>query len=284
MANNLESRLTQNTNTPAQQRPKTMADQIRAMTDQFQMAAPKGMEAQQLVRDALTALRQNPQLGECDPATVLGGLMTCSQLGLRPGVLGQAWLLPFWDNKARTRKAQLVIGYQGLVELAYRSGRIESVSSRVVYENDEFELIYELSGDRMIHRPTLDGHRGKPRLFYAVAQIKGGGHAVTDPMTLAEMEEYRDKFAMAKTREGKIVGPWRDNFEEMAKKTMLRRLAKLLPKSTELATAIEADNSVRVDLTPAAVDYPEHIDGELVDDQEAVGQPVEPTAEGVRTE
>ena len=122
------------------------------MEDQFAMAAPRGIEAKQLVRDALTALRQNPELAECDPQSVLGGLMTMAQLGLRVGVLGHGWLLPFRDWKTKQKKAQLVIGYQGLVELAYRSNKIKSLSARTVHANDHFRIEYGID-ETLEHRP-----------------------------------------------------------------------------------------------------------------------------------
>lgn len=222
---------------------------IMRMEDQFQLAMPKGVEAAQLVRDALTLLRQSPQVAKCEAQSVLGSLMTCAQLGLRVGVLGEAWVLPFWDNKSRGHKAQLVVGYQGLAKLAYRSDRIAGITARTVYENDPvFDIEYG-SEDRLVHRPKLDGDRGEPIAYYCVAHIKGG-RPIFYLMSHAEMEAYRDRFAMARTREGRIVGPWVDHFEGMAHKTCLRQLAKWMPKSTELAAALVADDGVRVDLTP----------------------------------
>src|SRR5437868_6622622 len=73
----------------------TLADQIRNMQEQFALAMPRCMEAQQLVRDALSLVRTTKHLAECDAQSVLGGLMTFAQLGLRPGVLGHGWLIPF---------------------------------------------------------------------------------------------------------------------------------------------------------------------------------------------
>lgn len=283
MAQNLEQRLTNTQQAPAQQRkqPATLADQIKQMESQFAMAMPRGAEASQLVRDALTTLRQTPKLGDCDPASVLGGLMSLAQLGLRPGVLGHAWLLPFYDKNSRGFKAQVVIGYQGLVELAHRSGQIKSLIARTVYEHDTFEVDYGLE-DNLVHKPAMRGPKGEPIAYYAVAKFTTGGHAFI-VMNHDEMIEYRDKHATAKTREGKVVGPWRDNFDGMARKTVVRQLSKWMPKSTDMARAIESDESVRVDLTPAAIDYPQHIDGEVLDDH-PTGQPVEPTAEGAPTE
>jgi recombination protein RecT len=150
MGNNLEQRMAAN-NAPATQKQPTLANQIQAMEKQFALAMPKGMEAQQLVRDALTCLRQTPDLAQCTPASVLGSLMSCAQLGLRPGVLGHAYLLPFYDKRAGGKVAQLVVGYQGLVELAHRSGQIQSLIARTVYENDEFEVDYGLE-DKIVHK------------------------------------------------------------------------------------------------------------------------------------
>lgn len=194
----------------------TLADQIRQMQSQYQLAMPRGAEATQLVRDALTAVRTNPKLAECEPASVLGSLMTCAQLGLRPGVLGHAWLLPFWDNKSRGNKAQLVVGYQGLIELALRSGKISSLIARTVFANDTFDVDYGLA-DSLVHKPNLFEDRGEPIAFYAIAKFTSGGHAFV-VMTVPEMLAYRQKHAKARTREGVVFGPWVDNFEGMAHK------------------------------------------------------------------
>jgi len=229
---------------------KALARQIKDMESQFALAMPRGAEATQLVRDALTALRMTPKLADCTPASVLGGLMTCAQLGLRPGVLGHAWLLPFWDSKSRTHKAQLVIGYQGLVELAHRSGRIASLIARTVYANDGFDVDYGLA-DRLTHKPALKGDRGEPIAYYAIAKFTTGGHAFV-VMTHDEMVVYRDRYAMAKNEERQVIGPWRDQFEGMAHKTCVRQLAKWMPKSTEFAAALVADEGVRLDLSPEA--------------------------------
>lgn len=243
----------------------TLAQQIQTMEKQYALAMPKGAEATQLVRDALTCLRQTPKLAECDPTSVLGSLMTCAQLGLRPGVLGHAWLLPFWDSKSRGYKTQLVLGYQGLAELAYRSGKIAGINARTVFENDDFRIAYGTT-DEIHHVPHMDGDRGKPVGYYCVAHIKDG-RAIFEYMTLTDMEQHRDRHATAKNRDGKIFGPWVDHFEAMAHKTCLRKLAKWMPKSTDLQIAIAVDNGVRFDsnaVPPTDATY--HYDGEVVSD------------------
>lgn len=230
------------------------------MEHQFALAAPKGVEAAQIVRDVLTAISRTPKLADCVPASVLGGAMTCAQLGLRLGVggLDHAWLLPFWDSRfewvdetGRTRRganvAQLIIGYKGLSELAQRSGRIESLSMRTVHANDHFEYEYGIN-ETLVHRPA-QGDRGEVTHYYAVARYLPSGHSF-EVMTKAEAEHHRDRFAMAKKRDGSIVGPWRDHFDAMALKTAVRRLSKLMPKATDLAMAMHADETVRVNLDP----------------------------------
>lgn len=263
MANNLAARATANNGAPAKRAP-SLTDSIRSMEDQFSLAMPRGAEAAQLVRDALTCVRATPKLAECDQASVLGALMSCAQLGLRPGgPLGHAYLLPLYSGRSKRFEAQLILGYQGLIELAHRSGQIKSLSVRTVYENDEFDVEYGLH-ENLVHRPYKAGPRGEAIHYYAVAHYTTGGFHFED-MSMLEMIEHRDKFAMAKTRDGKIVGPWRDHFDSMAKKTVLRRLAKLMPKSTDILTAIAADERVRVDLAPDSLGEgttPDAVDGE----------------------
>lgn len=250
MARDLEKRLNQNHNQLQQQAPN-LADRIRVMEQQFQLAMPKGMEAQQLVRDALTCLRQTPALQQCTPNSVLGSLMTCAQLGLRPGVLGHAYLLPFRDRRSGTHQAQLVVGYQGLVELAHRSGKIQSLIARTVYENDIFEVDYGLE-DKLVHRPNMRTAKGNPIAYYAVAKFITCGHAFI-VISHQEMLDYRQTHAKSPNR-----GPWVDHFEAMAHKTCIRQLAKWMPSSTDFDRAVSMDETVRVDLAETAIDYPVH--------------------------
>lgn len=270
----------------------TLAQQIARMEHQFAMAAPRGFEAQQIVRDALTALRQTPKLAECEPASVLGGLMTMAQLGLRIGVLGHGWLLPFWDSRyewvdatGRKRKgafrAQLIVGYLGMVELAYRSDRIAKITARVVHENDHFVVEYG-ANERLVHRPARSD-RGAPVAYYATVRLKGADDVMFYDMSHDEMTIYRDRYAMAK-KDGKVVGPWASEFDAMAKKTCLRQLAKYMPKGTDLARALVADESVRVDITPSAAielvsEHPEQEDAPPVTPSAASEYGAPPTAD-----
>lgn len=275
------SSLTQRAHGTAERRPEgtTLRDQIQQMEAQFAMAMPKGMEAAQLVRDALTCLRQTPDLADCTPESVLGSLMTCAQLGLRPGVLGHAWVLPYWDNKSRKRIAQLIVGYKGMVDLAYRNPKVASVIGRTVYEGDTFEVDYGLE-DNLIHKPAMTGARSKPIAHYAIFKTVDGGRAFW-VMTEDEMQAWKDRYA-PKNRQGKIVGPWVSDYEAMARKTVLLRLAAWMPKSTELAYALEVDNGVRTNVDPTAslTEVTHHYDGDTVDG-EVVAETADTPPDGV---
>lgn len=244
--------------------PQTVAQYIRAMEKQFHAAMPKGAEATQLIRDALTALRTTKALDLCDHLSVLGALMTCAQLGLRPNVpsLGHCWLLPFkkrvllgTDQNGKEQwgdswNCQLIMGYQGYRELAQRSGQIASIVGRTVHELDHYDVEFGLD-EKLAHKPAR-GRRGETTDYYAIVRYTNGGYTFWT-MSKEEVEDHRDRYAMARKydkalKKKVIVGPWVDNFDEMAVKTVFLRLSKWMPKTPELAAAIAADGTVRVDL------------------------------------
>lgn len=244
----------------------TLADRIPLLEAEFARALPAG-EARQIVQDALTCLRTIPKLDQCEPRSVLGALMTCAQLGLRPGVLGHAWPLPFWDSRSRGQKAQLIIGYQGFIHLGYLSDRVADFSGRAVRENDTYEIEYGLNPN-LVHRPAK-GDRGSIVGYYATFRTTTGGAGFHD-MTHDEVIDWRDRYAPrgkpGKAGElGPIVGPWRSDpdtpdFIGMAIKTQLRQAAKWMPKSPQLAQAAQVDGTVRVDV-------------DMLTDPEAVSEP-----------
>lgn len=226
-------------------RPDTRAT-VQSMAGEYQKALPKGVEATRFIRDAMTLLSSTPRLEEVDQMSFVGALMTCAQLGLRPGVgaLGEAYVIPFKG------KAQFILGYQGMTALAYRSGLLTSVQAHAVHENDTFEIRYG-SDDHLIHVPAVRGPRGEAYGYYAMVKVQGGGY-VFEYMSIEDMRDHMERFALARNRQGQIVGPWRDDFDAMARKTMVRKLWPYMPRSTEMTTAAAVDGSVRVDATPDA--------------------------------
>ncbi|MFZ1363091.1 MAG: recombinase RecT [Candidatus Nanopelagicales bacterium] len=252
MGTNLKDRATK-ANQVAKQgnQPATVAELIERQKDEIARALPKHMDADRIARIALTVVKQTPKLAQCNPASLLGALMTSSQLGLEPGPLGEAYLVPFGNN------VTFIPGYRGLIKLAWQSGQLEMIDAHVVYKNDDFEFQFGLD-QKLHHRPTLDPEgKGIPVAVYAVAKFKNGGSAF-QVMSIEDVEVIRSRSKSAHN------GPWVSDWDAMAKKTVIKQLMKFLPLSPELmnvATATALDESVRTDVT-APVD--EFIPGEVV--------------------
>lgn len=249
----------------------------------FAEVLPDGMSVKQLKQDVIAAVKASPDLVKCDPWEIVGAVMSCAQLGLRPGSkLGEAWLLPFQKGgKNGAYYCQLIIGYQGILKLCYQSRIVTNAYTEEVYENDKFRYLRGTS-PRLEHEPEYKGPRGKLLGFYAVAQGLDGAPPWFKFVTVADMEEHRDRFAMAKkwnpeTKSKDVVGPWKTNFEAMSRKTALIMAMRTMPKSTLMGYALAADNRVRVDRDPDAIGtgwYP----GEGDD-----GQVAPPQSEGTGT-
>lgn len=207
---------------------------------QIKAALPRHMTAERMARIALTEMRKTPKLAQCDARTFIGAVIQLSQLGLEPGgILGHAYLIPFENRKKGTTDVQIIIGYRGMIDLARRSGQIASLNAVVAREGDQFDV--QLGLDAVLrHVPAFDDER--PLVYvYAVAIFKDGGRQF-EVMTRAQVERVRNasqgyKRAISKNEEH----PWTTHFEEMAKKTVIRRLFKYLPVSIELQTAVALD-------------------------------------------
>jgi recombination protein RecT len=224
------------------QRPP-LEEMLHKMKPEIIKALPKHLTADRMLRVALTEFRRTPSLYECDANSVLGALMQCAQLGLEPGgILGQAYLIPFFNNNTKRKEAQLVIGYKGFIELAWRSGQLKSLEARLVYKADVFKVTYGLQ-PTIDHEPCLDENsRGDVIYAYAVANLKNGG-VQFELMSKSELSKIQN------ASKSKTV--WSSHWGEMAKKTVLRRLFKTLPMNVELATlaaiedaGVETENAI----------------------------------------
>ena len=219
---------------------KTIFDVIQAGAKQFATALPKHVNSERFVRIAITTIRQNPKLAKCSQDSLLGALMVSAQLGLEPGTLGQCYLIPFENKKAGTVECQFQIGYKGLIELLRRSGQLSDIYSYTVYENDDFNIEYGLSRT-LVHKPNFTD-RGEIKGFYAVAILKDGAKAF-EYMTKDEVVKHEEKY-----RKGSYKNDvWNKNFEEMAQKTVVKKLLKWLPVSVEfLEMAAKDEKSFKV--------------------------------------
>lgn len=219
-------------------------DQIAYLLDQrkgeIAKMLPKSLNPERLLKVAQIAATTTPALLECEIPSLIGAIGQCAQMGLEPNtVLGHAYLVPF-NTKRKVngvekwvKSVQVIIGYKGLIDLARRSGQIVSIAAHEVCEKDTFNLVYGLE-EKLEHKPSL-GERGDVIGFYAVAKLVGGGYAF-EFMSKRQVDAIKD----ASQSKGKY-GPWKDNFVEMGRKTVIRRLAKYLPLSIEFQTAAALD-------------------------------------------
>jgi len=211
---------------------KGLRDLLQQMTPEIAKALPKHVKPDRMARIALTALNSTPKLADCTPASFLGSIVQAAQLGLEVNTpLGQAYLIPYKTT------CQLIIGYQGMLDLARRSGLVRAVYAFAVREGDDFSWTLGLNPS-VTHVPSTDPGRESQQLthVYAVAKLEGGEPLFT-VLTRAEVEKYRRRSRAAND------GPWVTDYEAMALKTAIRRLFRWLPKSAEMAHAVAVDEA-----------------------------------------
>lgn len=212
----------------------TIESMIRKMDKQIKMVLPQHITSDRLIRLALTALRTTPGLKECSVESVLGSVMQAAQMGLEIGVLGHCWILPFCKHDKH--EAALIVGYQGLVDMMYRSQIVDKVFAEIVRENDEFSYCYG-TNEHLTHRPS-SGDGGNIIGAYAYVVIRGKTHFKFVPMP----EIMRHK-AMSPSGNSRY-SPWAKWPEDMYRKTALKLLSKWCPKSVEWRDVHDADNSI----------------------------------------
>lgn len=238
------------TSAPANSGARSIKDLVVQMESQIAKALPSVLTPERFTRMVLTAMSNNPQLQQCTPNSFLGAMMQAAQLGVEPNTpLGQAYLIPYRNHG--TLEVQFQLGYKGLIDLAYRSGEITDISAHEVYENDTFE--YELGLEpKLKHIPALQD-RGNVILYYAVYHTKNGGYGF-EVMSVDDIHQHKNKFSKAA---GKGFSPWSTNFDEMAKKTVIKKLLKYAPIKTEFVRAVAQDETIKTNLSANMADEPD---------------------------
>ncbi len=216
----------------AKQAQPTMRDLIQAQQAAIETQLAGAINSAAFVRAAISAIASSPQLQQADPKTVLGGIMLAAQLKLEIGpALGHFYLTP---RKEKGNQICLpIIGYQGYIELAYRSGRIEKIETFLIRDGDKFDHGANSERGRFFDWNPADYDEIREWTgVVAMAKIKGAGTVwayLPKDKVIARRPHYWEST------------PWKTNEEEMARKTGIRALAPYLPKSTDLGRAIEAD-------------------------------------------
>ena len=220
----------------------TMQQYIKKMEGEIKKALPAVMTPERFTRIVLSALSANPKLAQTTPQSFLAAMMTAAQLGVEPNTpLGQAYLIPYWNKKSNCSECQFQLGYKGLIDLAYRSGDISVIQAQVVYENDEF--VYSFGLEPVLKHTPAAMNRGDPTFVYAVFRTKDGGYGF-DVMSILDIHAFAQTYSKAYGS-----GPWQTNFEEMAKKTVLKRVLKYAPLKSDFLRGVAQDDTITAELS-----------------------------------
>jgi len=211
----------------------------------LERVSTRWLSADQLKTQALIAVARNPALLQCSQASFLEAMVRAAELGLRfAGAGGEAYLVPYKN------KCTLIVGYRGLCALARRTGKVTRIEARAVHERDHFKISFG-SGQQLIHRPYLAPDRGEIVSVY-------DGSIQLEVMAKVEVDAIRKRSPAGDS------GPWQTDYEEMARKTVLRRLCKFLPFPTAFEDALVDEETtkseqprkhIEVNVPPENIDY-----------------------------
>lgn len=241
---------------------RSMQGLVVKMQDQIKAALTgTALAPERFTRIVLTTLSSKRQLQQCKPETFLGAMMQAAQLGVEPNTpLGQAYLIPYRNHGQL--ECQFQLGYKGYLSLFYRSGG-KDLQAHEVYENDTFEFEFGLE-PKLRHVPAMRD-RGQVIAYYAVWRTQDGGYGF-DVMSVEDVREHMRKFSKAAE---KGFSPWSTNFDEMAKKTVIKKALKYAPLSTEFVRAMSADETIKTNIMPdMAADAPnemQYAEGDVYD-------------------
>lgn len=219
-------------------------------------ALPKWLSIDRLLRIVFTSAMRQPKIFDCTRESILQSIMLCAQLGIEP-ILGRGYLIPYNNSVnvagkwIKQLECQFQPGYQGLVDLARRSGKVDDVFAEVVYEKDEFEVKY--GTERILHHKPYIGEvdPGKVIGAYAVWYLSSGIKPF-EFMPLYKIYKRRDRsqaYMYAKNNPNNKKAqdiPWIAWEDEMCRKTVIKHSSKLMPASIEFMDALELDNLAEI--------------------------------------
>jgi phage RecT family recombinase len=200
--------------------------------------AAKIITPERMVRLVCVAATRDPKLAECTPMSILRAMTSAAECGLEVcSGANEGYLVPYNVKVKRNgredweKQAQFIPGYQGMVKKAIESGKVNNIESRVVYAKDSFD--YELGDCPSVkHKPHLGADRGEILAVYAIAFMPNGSKQF-EVMAKDEID------AIMNRGKEKSNSPWKTDYAEMARKTVVRRLYKYIPKSKAMADLLE---------------------------------------------
>jgi len=228
-------------------------------------ALPKGVEPDRFWQIAWSAIRVNPRLQSADPQSLLGAIMESAQAGLSlDRSMREAALVPFWNSRKNRTEVQFMPQYMGYIRLAHRSNKVSTISAKVVYENEPFRMLEGLT-TRISHVPMPPSQRGeKKKGVYARVRMKDGSHQA-EWMWAEEVIAIRDRSFKSKgidpAKPSEKWGPWLTDEDEMFKKTVIRKIAKVIPLSSEWTQVATRD-----EYRDAGIEHPSEVEVEAAHD------------------
>lgn len=231
-----------------------MIDVINAMMPDIMVALPKFITPKHFIMLAVSVMNSTPGISQCTPVSFVAALMNAVQLGLEPNTpLGQAYLIPYRNNKKGVVECQFQVGYKGLISLAYSTGEVQTIQAHAVYENDYFEYEYGLNA-KLIHRPAFSS-RGKQVCFYGFFCTVNGGYGMA-VMGKEEMDMHARMYSAGLQSQYSL---WRTNYSDMAKKTVIKKALKYAPLKTEFQKILSSDESIKLNLSENMLDVENQI-------------------------
>ena len=219
----------------------TFKKELKLMEPNFRPLLPKNVKPEKFEALVIAAVSGNPKLLECSRESLWRACVQGAELGLSLNpTMGEADILPVWNNRIRGNEAQFRPRFKGLMKLAMQSGEVTSIRTVIVHENDHFEVIEGLRRD-LIHKPALK-NRGEMTHVYCVWTLKGVSEPQFEVLDREQVYKIRGR-SSSKNKEGNVVGPWVTDEPEMWRKTVVRRASKYMPISCEaFVKAVAVDN------------------------------------------
>jgi recombination protein RecT len=217
--------------------PTKLSDDLAMLRPEIEKVLPSHVTPERFIRVVTTAIASSPQLARADRRSLLTSAIKCAQDGLVPDGREAAFVV-FYDKKLKKDKVQYLPMLAGVLKKIRNSGELLSIACNVVCQADSWRYWIDDNGEHILHEPAITAEtRGRVIAAYAVARTRDDG-VYTEVMSRADIDKVR---AISKAKDG---GPWVEWFDEMARKTVIRRLAKRLPMSTDIDGLIRRDDEL----------------------------------------
>lgn len=241
--------------------------QLVRMTPEFANALPSHIKPEKFQRVVMTVVQQQPDLLNADRATLLAACTKCAADGLIPD--GREAALVIFNTKQKidgaerwVKAVQYMPMLGGILKRARNSGEIAGIIVNVVHQADEFVQRPDDFDHPLEHRPPkLGTDRGKAIGAYALVKLKDGT-VMHEVMDLNEINKVRS------VSRSSDKGPWVQWWDQMARKTVFRRLSKYLPMDAEADELMRRDDEIGV-----PTQAPATIEGEVEEPLSQISAP-----------